>query len=53
MTLAGTLADKQVGESLQVFALQRGATNATALATIKSTTGGAFTYSAQPLRQTA
>jgi plastocyanin len=53
VTLAGTLADKQSGESLQVFALQCGATNATALATIKSTTGGAFTYTAQPLRQTA
>jgi plastocyanin len=53
VTLAGTLADKQSGESLQVFALQCGATSATTLATIKSTTGGAFTYTAQPLRQTA
>lgn len=53
VTLSGTLADKQSGESLQVLALQCGATNATALATIKSTTGGAFTYTAQPLRQTA
>jgi plastocyanin len=53
VTLAGTLADKQSGESLQVYALQCGATNATALATIKSTTGGAFSYQAQPLRQTA
>jgi plastocyanin len=52
-TIAGTLADKQSGESVQVLGLQCGATNATALATIKSTTGGAFTYSAQPLRQTA
>jgi len=52
-TVAGTLADKQSGESLQVFGLQCGATNATALATITSTTGGAFTYQAQPLRQTA
>jgi hypothetical protein len=53
VTIAGTLADKQSGESLQVIALQCGATNGTALATIKSTTGGAFTYQAQPLRQTA
>jgi len=53
VTLSGTLADKQSGESVQVLELQCGATNATALATIKSTTGGAFTYSAQPLRQTA
>ena len=51
VTLSGTLADKQPGESVQVLELQCGAT--TALATIKSTTGGAFTYSAQPLRQTA
>jgi plastocyanin len=53
VTLSGTLTDKQSGESLQVFALQCGATSATALATIKSTTGGAFTYTTQPLRQTA
>jgi plastocyanin len=53
VTLAGTLADKQSGESLEVMELQCGATNATALATIKSTTGGAFTYQAQPLRGTA
>ena len=53
VTLSGTLADKQSGESLQVLALQCAATNATTLATITSTTGGAFTYTAQPLRQTA
>jgi plastocyanin len=53
VTLSGTLADKQSGESLQVLSLQCGATNATTLATISSTTGGAFTYTAQPLRQTA
>jgi len=53
VTLAGTLADKQSGESLQVLALQCGASTSTALATIKSTTGGAFSYQTQPLRQTA
>lgn len=52
VTLAGTLTDKQSGESLQVMALQCGTTTSTALATIKSTTGGAFTYQAQPLRAT-
>jgi plastocyanin len=52
-TLSGTLTDKQSGESLQVLALQCGATNATAVATITSTTGGAFSYQAQPLRHTA
>lgn len=52
VTLTGALADKASGESVQVLALQCGATNATALATIRSTTGGTFTYQAQPLRQT-
>jgi plastocyanin len=52
-TLTGVLADKQSGESLQVIALQCGASSASQLATIKSTTGGAFTYQAQPLSQTA
>jgi plastocyanin len=51
-TLSGTLTDKQSGESLQVLALQCGATNAGAVATITSTTGGAFSYQAQPLRHT-
>lgn len=53
VTLTGALADKVSGESVQVLALQCGATNATALATVKSTTGGAFTYQAQPLSRTA
>src|SRR5262249_5313230 len=53
VTLSGVLADKQAGESLQVYGLQCGTTNATALGTIKSTTGGAFTFQGQPLRQTA
>lgn len=51
--LTGTLTDKLSGQSLQVLALQCGATSATSLATITSTTGGAFSYQAQPLRQTA
>jgi plastocyanin len=51
-TISGTLTDKQSGESLQVLALQCGATNASAVATITSTTGGAFSYQAQPLRHT-
>lgn len=51
-TLSGTLTDKQSGESLQVLALQCGATNASAVATITSTTGGVFSYQAQPLRHT-
>lgn len=51
-TLSGTLTDKQSGESLQVLALQCGTTTASAVATITSTTGGAFSYQAQPLRRT-
>jgi plastocyanin len=53
VTFAGVLTDKQSGESLQVLAQQCGASNSTALATIKSTTGGAFSYETQPLRLTA
>jgi plastocyanin len=53
LTLSGTLTDKQSGESVQVVALQCGASTSAALATVKSTTGGAFTYQAQPLRNTA
>ena len=53
VTIAGTLTDKQSGESLKVMALQCGTTSSTTLATIKSTTGGAFSYQAQPLRGTA
>jgi len=52
VTVSGTLTDKQSGESLQVIALQCGASSSTAVATIKSTTGGAFSYQAQPLRDT-
>jgi plastocyanin len=53
VTLAGTLESKQSGQQLQVFALQCGATKATRLANVTTTTGGAFTYSTQPLKQTA
>lgn len=52
LTLAGTLASQQSGQSLQVVAQQCGATAGTPLATITTTTGGAFSYVAQPLKQT-
>jgi plastocyanin len=53
VTLAGALASKQSGQSLQVLALQCGATAPAKLANITTTTGGAFTYQAQPLKGTA
>lgn len=52
-TLAGTLASKQAGQSLQVLAQACGATNASPLANVTTTAGGAFTYAAQPLKKTA
>ena len=52
LTLAGTLASQQSGQSLQVVAQQCGATAPTTVATITTTTGGAFTYQAQPLKKT-
>ena len=53
VALAGTLASKLSGQSLQVLALQCGATKATSLANVTTTAGGAFTYQAQPLKATA
>lgn len=52
-TLAGKLASQQSGQVLQVLALQCGAAKATALATVTTTTGGAFSFQAQPLLKTA
>jgi plastocyanin len=53
VTLAGALASKLSGQQLQVLGLQCGATAATKLANITTTTGGAFSYQAQPLKGTA
>jgi len=53
VTLAGALASKLSGQQLQVMALQCGATAATKLANIATTTGGAFTYQTQPVKGTA
>jgi plastocyanin len=52
-TLAGVLASQQAGQSVQVLGQACGATAATALATVTTTTGGAFSYQAQPSNQTA
>jgi plastocyanin len=53
VTLAGALTSKLSGQQLQVLALQCGAAAPTKLANITTTTGGAFTYQAQPLKGTA
>jgi plastocyanin len=52
VTLSGTLATQQAGESLQVLAQPCGEAASTPLATVTTTTGGAFTYQAQPLKNT-
>jgi plastocyanin len=53
LTLAGTLASQQSGQSLQVRAQACGASTSTQIATVTTGTGGAFSYQAQPLKQTA
>ena len=51
-TLAGKLVSQQAGQSLQILALECGATTAKALGSVTTTTGGAFSYQAQPLMGT-
>ena len=52
-TLSGKLASAQSGQSLQVLAQECGATKASKVATVTTTNGGAFSYSAQPSKRTA
>lgn len=52
-TLAGRLVSGQAAQSLQVLALQCGASAATKVATVTTATGGTFSYPAQPLKGTA
>ena len=52
VTLSGTLASHQSGQSLDVFAQPCGKSAATKLATVTTTSGGAYTYQTQPLEQT-
>jgi plastocyanin len=52
-TVAGKLVNQQSAQSLQVLALQCGASAPTRVATVTTTTGGAFSYQAQPLKGTA
>jgi plastocyanin len=52
-TLTGVLSTQAVGESIDVLAQPCGANAATKLAAVPTTTGGAYTYAAQPLQNTA
>lgn len=50
--LTGTLSTQKVGENIDVLAQPCGTNAATKLATVATTTGGAFTYTAAPLQNT-
>jgi len=52
-TLAGTLASKQSGQSVQIQGTECGTTTSKLLSTVTSTTGGKFSYAAAPLKKTA
>ncbi len=51
--LAGTLSTQKVGENIDVLAQQCGASGATKLVTVQTTTAGAFTTTVKPLMNTA
>jgi plastocyanin len=53
VTLAGKLVSQQAGQSLDILEQQCGASSSTRLATVTTTTAGAFSYQTQPLKQTA
>jgi len=52
VTLSGTLSTQQAGQTVDILAQQCGASAATKLTTVTTTTGGAYTYLAQPLKNT-
>ena len=52
-TVAGTLASAQSGQSVQIQGTECSTSTSKLLATVTSTTGGKFTYSASPLKKTA
>jgi plastocyanin len=52
VTLSGTLASHQAGASLQVLAQECGQSAPTRIATVTTTAGGAYSYQAQPLKNT-
>jgi plastocyanin len=51
--LAGKLVSGQAGQNVQVLAQECGATKSSKVATVATTAGGAFSYSAQPSKRTA
>lgn len=51
-TLSGTLSSQQTGASLQVLAQECGQSAPTRVATATTTAGGAYSYQAQPLKNT-
>ena len=53
VTLSGVLASHLAGQSLQVLAQECGQSAPTRLASVTTTAGGAYTYQAQPLKNTA
>jgi plastocyanin len=52
-TLSGILSSHKVGESVDVFALSCGTNGAVKVATVQTTTNGAFTTTVQPLLNTS
>jgi len=52
-TVSGKLASGQSGQSVQVHAQACGDAKSALVATVTTTTGGAFTYQAQPAKKTA
>jgi plastocyanin len=53
VTLSGVLSSHKVGENVDVFALGCGTNGAVKVATVQTTTNGAFTASVQPLLNTS
>ncbi len=53
VTLSGILSTQKTGENVDVLAKQCGAKTATKIGTVQTTTGGAYTSTAQPLMNTA
>jgi plastocyanin len=51
-TLSGTVSNHAVGEKVTIDAQQCGESSSKTLANVTTTTGGAFSYTAQPLMQT-
>jgi plastocyanin len=53
VTLSGTLSTQKAGENVDVLALQCGASAATKVATVQTTTNGAYSVVVQPLMNTS